>query len=76
MVSCSSKSGNYGMGHKKVSVFYKTTTVQRKFCVPFPCPFRCKSFRFFFAFFGVAILGTCNGEKTGERTVPRTLSKS
>ena len=41
----------YGMGHKKVSVFYKTTTVQRKFCVPFPCPFRCKSFRVFLHFF-------------------------
>ena len=59
----------YGMGHKKVSVFYKTTTVQRIFCVPFPCPFRCNSFRGFFAFFCVAILGTCNGEKNGERTL-------
>ena len=31
----------YGMDHKKVPGFLgKTTTVQRKFCVPFPCPFR------------------------------------
>ena len=44
-----SRVNTYGMGHKKVPVFCKTTTVQRKFCVPFPCPFRSTYFRVIFA---------------------------
>ena len=49
----------YGMGHKKVPVFCKSTTVQQKFCVPF----RCTYFRVYFCCVGKIILRTCNGEK-------------
>ena len=45
----------YGMGHKKVPVFCKTTTVQRKFCVPFPCPFRSTYYRVYFCCMGKII---------------------
>ena len=66
-------SGIYGMGHKKVPVFYKTTTVQRKFCVPFPCPFRSTYYRVYFCCVGKIILSTWNGEQTvkknGEKNV-------
>ena len=63
----------YGMGHKKVPVFYKTTTVQRKFCVPFPCPFRSTYYRVYFCCVGKIILSTWNGEQTVKKTVKRTL---
>ena len=62
------------MGHKKVPVFYKTTTVQRKFCVPFPCPFRSTYYRVYFCCVGKIILSTWNGEQTvKKKTVKRTL---
>ena len=57
----------YGMGHKKVPVFCKTTTVQRKFCVPFPCPFRSTYYRVYFCCVGKIILSTWNGEQTVEK---------
>ena len=38
----------YGMGHKKVPSLCVTTIVQRKFCVPCSCSFRCKNVRAFF----------------------------
>ena len=50
--------GMYGMGHKKVPIFFKTTTVQWKFCVPFPCPFRSTYFRVYFCCVGKIILCT------------------
>ena len=57
------------MCHKKVPVFCKTTTVQRKFCVPFPCPFRSTYFRVYFCCVGKIILRTWNGEKTMKITL-------
>ena len=80
--SCSMSSSNalifswkppYGMGHKKVPVFCKTTTVQRKCCVPFPCPFRSTYYRVYFCCVGKIILSTWNGEQTVKKTVKRTL---
>ena len=63
----------YGMGHKKVPVFCKTTTVQRKFCFPFPCPFRSTYYRVYFCCVGKIILSTWNGEQTVKKMVKRTL---
>ena len=60
----------YSMGHEKVPVFRRTTIVQRKFCVPFPCPFRFTYFRVYFYCVNKIILHTCNGEK---KTAKRTL---
>ena len=51
------------MGHKKVPAFCKATIVQRKFCVPFPCPFCSTYFHVYFCCMGKIILRTCNGEK-------------
>ena len=53
----------YGMGHQKVPIFCKTTTVQHKFCVPFPCPFRSTYFCVYFCCMGKIILRKWNGEK-------------
>ena len=63
----------YGMGHKKVPFFCKTTNVQRKFCVPFPCPFRSTYYRVYFCCVGKIILSTWNGEQNVKKTVKRTL---
>ena len=54
----------YGMGHQKVPIYCKTKIVQRKFCVPFPCPFRSTYFCVYFCCVGKIILRTWNGEKT------------
>ena len=70
----------YGMGHKKVPSLCVTTIVQRKFCVPCSCSFRCKNFRAFFVvsfFFIERCQKRCkerrkNGTKNVEKTVQRT----
>ena len=66
---------------KKYPFFCKTTTVQRKFCVPFPCPFRSTYYRVYFCCMGKIILSTWNGDertvkKPGEKNVVRTVCKA
>ena len=64
------------MGHKKVPVFFgKTTTVQRKFCVPFPCPFRSTYFRVFFSAWPKLFYARGTVKKNGEKNVVRTYVK-
>ena len=62
----------YGMGHKKVPSLCVTTIVQRKFCVPCSCSFRCKNVRAFF----VASFFLYNGAKNGAKNVEKNGAKN
>ena len=50
--------------HRKVPIFCKTMIVQRKCCVPFPCPCPFYIFPCYFCCVGKIILHSWNGEKT------------